>query len=463
MLTLSTLYALIALAIFAGLIAFLIIAHAKFKWKFSVRVVAALGLGALFGTAVNLLFKDSLNSGTGATVLEWVNLIGTGFTYLLKFIIVPLIVVSIVNAIGKTTSSKEGAKKAGRIVAFLLITTAVVAVISIAVLSVFPFTQEGLNSLVDQNTTLAPPNSVAETLLNLIPTSFFGALAGDGILPVVFVAALIGFAFVALKKDETTRPSAEKFEKGWTVAYDFVLKIVDYIIELTPYGILAIIATRIAKGNWQMFAQLGMFIGASFAAMILVFGLHILALFFLGCGPKKYFSASGVTLLNAFTTRSSAATLPLTQNSLRRLGVDEATADLASTLGTCVGQHGCAGVYPTMVAILAGIAQGWNSYSLLFLVPLVIYVVIASIGTAGVGGGAFNVSLLVLTLVGLPIELAVIFMAVDFIVDMGRTALNVSDSILAGVVVHKWSARKQTKVKGARTGADKDLGGIENA
>jgi L-cystine uptake protein TcyP (sodium:dicarboxylate symporter family) len=459
MFTLSTLYALTALAVFAGLVAFLIAARAKLKWKFSVRVVAALVLGSLFGAAVNLIFQDSVKSGAGASVLEWVNLVGAGFTALLRFIIVPLIVVSIVNAIGKTTSSKEGAKKAGQIIAFLLATTAVVAVLSIAVLSLFPFTREGLSSLVDQNTAVAAPSSVAETLLNLIPSSFFGALAGDGILPVVFVAALLGFVSVALKKDESTRPSAERFEKGMTVAYDFVLKIVDYVIELTPYGILAIIATRIAKGNWQMFVQLGLFVGVSFTAMILVFALHLIALFFLGCGPKKYFSTSGVTLLNAFTTRSSAATLPLTRDSLKKLGADEATADLASTLGTCIGQHGCAGVYPTMVAILAGIAQGWNSYSLLFLVPLVIYVVIASIGTAGVGGGAFNVSLLVLTLIGLPIELAVIFMAVDFIVDMGRTALNVSDSLLAGVVVHKWNSRK----KSAGNGAARSIGGAENA
>jgi L-cystine uptake protein TcyP (sodium:dicarboxylate symporter family) len=90
-----------------------------------------------------------------------------------------------------------------------------------------------------------------------------------------------------------------------------------------------------------------------------------------------------------------------------------------------------------MLAILVGLVQGWNVWSIGFLLPLVAYVVIASIGTAGVGGGATNVSLLVLSLLGLPVELVAILISVDFIIDMGRTLVNVSDSILAGLVAEK--------------------------
>ena len=90
-----------------------------------------------------------------------------------------------------------------------------------------------------------------------------------------------------------------------------------------------------------------------------------------------------------------------------------------------------------MLAILVGLVQGWDVWSISFLVPLVLYVLIASIGTAGVGGGATNVSLLVLSLLGLPIELVAILISVDFIIDMGRTLINVSDSILAGYITGK--------------------------
>lgn len=122
---------------------------------------------------------------------------------------------------------------------------------------------------------------------------------------------------------------------------------------------------------------------------------------------------------------------------MRSLGVSDINANLAGTLGTCIGQNGCAGMYPTWLAILAGMRQNWDVWTPQFLIQLVIIVIIASIGTAGVGGGAINVPLLVLSLIGLPIDLVTILISVDFIIDMGRTMINVDDNILAGYVIGK--------------------------
>jgi L-cystine uptake protein TcyP (sodium:dicarboxylate symporter family) len=276
---------------------------------------------------------------------------------------------------------------------------------------------------------------VAKTLLALIPNNLFAAFSGETVLPVVFVAALIGFVYLAVRKESPI--VGKKFDSFIGTVREFVMKAVEFVIELTPFGILAIIAGRIAKGNWQLILQLGLIIVASFAAMVAVFILHLLLLWLMGVNPVRYFKKAGTALLFAFSSRSSAATLPLTIKAQRSLGISEANANLAGSLGTCIGQHGCAGVYPTMLAMLVGLVQGWNVWSLGFLIPLIIYVVIASIGTAGVGGGATQVSLLVLSLIGLPIELVTILISVDFLIDMGRTALNVSDSILAGFYVGK--------------------------
>ena len=143
-------------------------------------------------------------------------------------------------------------------------------------------------------------------------------------------------------------------------------------------------------------------------------------------------------LVFAFTSRSSVATLPLTiQAQTEGLGVDEASANLSSSFGVTIGQNGCAGIYLALVATVVAKALGWDIASVSFLVLLIIYVVITSFGIGGVGGGATNATILLLSLFGLPIDLVAILISVDFIIDMARTALNVDDSIVAGVVTSK--------------------------
>ncbi|MDR3262827.1 MAG: cation:dicarboxylase symporter family transporter [Clostridiales bacterium] len=450
MLTKESLAAIISLVVFAGFIALLAVLQKKTKLGFSARVSIALGLGLIFGISLQLFFGAETTGLAGTVVKKWVSIIGSGFTKALQLVIVPLVTVSIINAITKFTGASDGSRKAGRIIGFLLVTTAVSAIVTIVIVKISGLSADKLISF---NKAGAEPADVAETLLDLVPSNLFAALASSSVLPVVIVAALIGFAYLAVKKEN--RVIGERFESLLETAYEIVMQIVDFVISFTPYGILAIIAVRAASGSWQFILQLGFIIIISFVALGAVFLLHLLIAFLSGVSPAKFIKKSSAALLFAFSSRSSAATLPLTIAAQKNLGVDEANANLAGTLGTCIGQNGCAGVYPTILVILVGLVQGqagmdWNVWSLSFLVPLVIYVVIASIGTAGVGGGATNVSLLVLSLMGLPIELVAILISVDFIIDMGRTLVNVSDSILAGIFVTRFEKKKDKNKVGAK-------------
>ncbi len=430
MFTLTNLWVLLTLLVFALLTGLL--ALSRHKLGFTPRVGLALVLGIAFGIGMQLIFGAETTAGAGAEVKKWINIVGTLFTRSLQFVIVPLVLVSIVNAITKFTNSGEGIKKAGRIIAFLLITTAVSAVFSIIVVRLFNL---NANHLIEYRESTSKPADVAATLLNLVPNNLFAALSATSVLPVVLIAAVVGFAYLAVKREDPL--SGAKFEGFLKTVYTFVMKVVHFVIEFTPYGVFAIITVRAASGSGQFIIQLGLIIVASFVTMLAVFILHLVIAAVGGISPLVYLKKTTPALLFAFSSRSSAATVPLTIEAQRSLGVGEANSNLAAALGTCIGQNGCAGVYPTMVAILVGLVQGWNVWSAGFLIPLVIYVVIASIGTAGVGGGATNVSLLVLSLMGLPVELVAILISVDFIIDMGRTLLNVSDSILAGYVVGK--------------------------
>ncbi|MDR1802902.1 MAG: cation:dicarboxylase symporter family transporter [Treponema sp.] len=430
MFTLTNLWVLLTLLVFASLTGFL--AFLRNKLGFTPRVGLALVLGIAFGIALQLIFGAETTGGAGAEAKKWINILGTLFTRSLQFVIVPLVLVSIVNAVTKFSDSGEGVKKAGRIIAFLLITTAISAVFSIIVVRLFNL---NANHLIEYRESTSRPTDVATTILNLVPNNLFAALSSTSVLPVVLIAAVVGFAYMAIKKDEPV--SGAKFEGFLKTAYAFVMKVVHFVIEFTPYGVLAIITVRAASGSGQFIVQLGLIITASFVTLFAVFILHLVIAAVGGLSPLVYLKKTTPALLFAFSSRSSAATVPLTIEAQRSLGVGEANSDLAAALGTCIGQNGCAGVYPTMVAILVGLVQGWNVWSVGFLIPLVIYVVIASIGTAGVGGGATNVTLLVLSFMGLPVELVAILVSVDFIIDMGRTLVNVSDSILAGYVVGK--------------------------
>ena len=432
MFTLDTLWVILALIVFAGLIVGLVFLKRKTKLGFALRALIALGLGIGYGVVVQAIFGAESASGAGADIKKWIGVVGTGFTRGLQLIIVPLVFVSIVKAFTRFGDSKTGAKKAGKIIAFLLITTAVSAAISIATVGIFNLKID----LTGRDPSSAAPSDVAGTLLNLVPSNFFAALSGGSVLPVVLIAAVVGAIHLAVRRESSG--IAVRVDNFLETVYEYVMKAVEFIIRLTPYGILAIIAVRTASGSAAEILKLGLIIAASFTAMAAVFLLHLVIAWLTGVNPVKYLKKTAPALLFAFSSRSSAATLPLTIDAQRKLGVSEANADLAGSLGTCIGQNGCAGVYPVMVAMLVGFAQGLNVWSISFILPLIIYAVIASIGTAGVGGGATNVSLMVLSMIGLPIELVAILISVDFIIDMGRTALNVNDSILAGYVVGRF-------------------------
>lgn len=430
MFTLTNWSVVLGLAVFVGLMGLLVVLRDKLG--FTARAGFALVIGALFGVVLQLLFGAETATGAGASIKKWINIVGSLFTKSLQLIIVPLVLVSIINAITKLTSFGEGFKKAGRIIAFLLVTTAVSAVFTIIVVRLFNLSAD---HLIEYTASTSQPADVASTIINLIPNNLFAAFSSNSVLPVVFAAVLLGFAYLAVKRENAELGA--RFEAFLETAYALVLKMVHFVIKFTPYGVLAIITGRVASGSGQFIIQLGLVIVASFVTMLLIFILHLVIAAAGGISPLLYLKKTAPPLLFAFSSRSSAATVPLTIQVQRSLGVGEANANLATALGTCIGQNGCAGLTPPMIAILVGLVQGWNVWSPAFLVPLVLYVVIASIGTAGVGGGAINVSLLVLSLMGLPIELVTILISIDFIIDMGRTLINVSDSILSGFVSGK--------------------------
>ena len=173
--------------------------------------------------------------------------------------------------------------------------------------------------------------------------------------------------------------------------------VVTIVLRLTPYGILAIMARTVATSDFGAIYSLGKFVIASYVALGIVFAVHLLIITLSGLNPITYVKKSAETLLFAFTSRSSAGALPLNiKTQTGRLGVSEGIANFSGSFGLSIGQNGCAGVYPAMLAVMIAPTVGINPLDPVFIITVIAVVAISSFGVAGVGGGATFAAIIVL-------------------------------------------------------------------
>lgn len=413
---------------------------AKKHIKFPKRVFLALGLGIVLGLILHLTYGSSSKITTQTT--EWISIVGEGYISLLKMIVIPLVFVSIVVAFTKIDIGEKFAKMGGLIFMFLIGTVAIAAVVGIVYAMLFGLDASSIDLGQAENARSSEITSQAKEMtattlptqiLELLPANpfldFTGARATSTIAVVIF-AAFIGFAFLRVLRKEPEKGHILK--RGIDAIYALVMAIVTFVLRLTPYGILAIMITTIATSDFAAIWTLGKFVIASYAALITMYLIHMIILVLLGINPLQYVKKTAEVILFAFTSRSSAGALPLNiQTQTQRLGVPSAIANFSGSFGLSIGQNGCAGIYPAMLAIMvapvAGVEVDWQ-----FILTLIVVVVLSSFGVAGVGGGATFASILVLSALNLPVGLAGVLISVEPLIDMGRTALNVNDSILAG-------------------------------
>jgi L-cystine uptake protein TcyP (sodium:dicarboxylate symporter family) len=411
------------------------------RWSFNKRVLIALGVGIVLGTIFQLVYTASPDviKNTNA----WINMVGNGYVRLLRMCVIPLIFVSIIGAI--INQKGNLGKATAAILIVLLLTTAISAVVGIGVSKSLGLTAHGLQigeseqqatqRLEDESSGMS---SVQSTLTNIIPSNAFYSMTGQGssaTLSVVVFAALLGLALMGVRKKKPTE--ADFFTNMINSLQAVVLRLVTMILRLTPYGIFALMTATVASTDFASVARLAVFIVASYVAIILMFIIHGVIVAVFGFSPLTFFKKAATTLTFAFTSRTSAGTLPMTISTLNQsMGVSEGVANLAPSLGIAIGQNGCAGIYPAMLAIMVAPTVGVQT-NFLFLLSLVAVVTISSIGIAGVGGGATFAGITVLSIMGLPVGIAGVLIAIEPLIDMGRTALNVSDAMVSALVSDK--------------------------
>ena len=429
--------------IFAGLILILMQTR-KTNWSLAKKVFAGLCLGVGFGLGLHLVYSAQPEVLTES--IQWFNIVGNGYVKLLQMVVMPLVFISILSAVIKLHDASSLGKISIFSIGTLLFTTLIAALVGVFVTNLFGLSAAGLVQGTQETERLAKLNSdyvgkvtdlnVPDFILSFVPTNPFAELTGanpTSIISVVIFATFLGLAGIQLIKENAEK--GQHIVTAIETLQAWVMKLVRLVMLLTPYGVFALITKVVASSKLVDIINLGGFLVASYVGLAIMFMVHAIILALTGVNPIRFFKKVLPVLTFAFTSRSSAASIPLNiEAQTRRLGVPESIASFSASFGTTIGQNGCAGLYPAMLAVMVAPTVGINPLDPVWILTLACIVTLSSIGVAGVGGGATFAALIVLPIMGLPVTLVALLISIEPLIDMGRTALNVDGSMTAGMV-----------------------------
>ena len=437
--------AILNLIFFAALLSFLY-QLTKNDTSLSRRVLTGLVAGTVFGFYLQIVFGYS--GAVTEQTLEWTNVIANSYVNLLRMIIMPLILITMIAAVLKVEEIKSLGKIGGSVVGILVLTTMIAALIGILMAYIF-----GLNAgelargaeelaraeVLETRRGSVADLSMAQLLVSFVPRNIFSDLTdarATSIIAVVLFGLLFGIAALLVSEENNTH--GDRIRAFVHTTQTVVMKLVNIVMNLTPYGVLALMTRVIATSDGSAIVTLITFVVASYIAIAIMFGVHAMIIGLLGANVRSYFQKVWPVLTFAFVTRSSAATIPLTiRAQIEELKVPAPIANISASFGATIGQNGCAGIYPAMLAVMVAPTVGVD-IDLGFIISLVLIVAIGSFGIAGVGGGATNAALVVLPAMGFPVTVVALLISIEPLIDMARTALNVNGAITTGIVTTRF-------------------------
>jgi Na+/H+-dicarboxylate symporter len=426
------------------------------RWpSFGVQVLA----GMLAGVALGLVGRAM--GGEGSWLADALHLIGQSFVQLLKALVPPLVFTAIVGSIAALRQLQNAARLVASTLAWFAITAFIAVTIGILLgIAIEPGRHAGVSAAA-----ASAPSTVGTWLdfvKGLIPANFLGLTASTAqadarlttslsfnVLQIIVAAIAIGAAAVRVGE------AGEAFLEFNASALAIFRRLLRWVIALTPLGTAGLIGDAAIRYGWDALATLGSFAGAVYLGLGIVLLLVYPALLLLhGLSPVRFFASAWPAIQLGFVSRSSVGTLPLTEEVTETaLGVPRAYTAFAVPLGATTKMDGCAAIYPAVAAIFVaqffGIALHASDYALIVLVS-----VVGSAATAGLTGATVMLTLTLSTL-GLPLEGAGLLLAIDPILDMGRTAVNVAGQALVPVIVARRAGLLDLEryAAGAETGA----------
>lgn len=394
-------------------------------------LILGIAAGSLLQAMGSSAFRDDV-------IIATLNFIGSAFFNMVRMIMPPLVLISVITGVASFSDAKTLGRLGSKMIAIYIITTAIAVTLGLTLVTMFnPAVGLDTTGLASQQPTINPPESFAQVLLNIIPINPFAALASANILQILFFATFTGVAIVLV--GEKANPVRTLFETGNEV----VLKMVTMVMTFAPIGIFSLLAVTFSGLGWEAILALGGYLGLVWIALI----LHVIVVygsifqFLFKKNPKTgkklsirtFIKKMSVPIAFSFATSSSAATMPLTLKAADTLGLDRKLTSFSVPVGVTLNMDGTAIKQAVAVVFLAtvyGVPLGITEYVVILLTAS-----LASIGTAGVPGAGMIMLSVVLSSIGMPVEAIAMIFAVDRIVDMPRTTLNVVGDVIYSMLV----------------------------
>ncbi|ASP39045.1 dicarboxylate/amino acid:cation symporter [Bacterioplanes sanyensis] len=404
------------------------------------RIVIAMVLAIVLGS-----LAQWMNTTTLPESIDWflnTLLVGGVFAWMgkvfvagLKLLVVPLVFVSLVCGVGALRDQSSLGRLSLKTIVLYLVTTGIAISIALTMATIIA-PGEGIDLPTDTNFTPPPASSLLDVFVALVPTNGIAAMANASMLQVIVFAILVGTAIG--RAGEPGKRLAAHFE-DWNEA---MMKLVEIIMHFAPYGVFALLFNLFASEGLGTVGQLVLYM----FTVILVLAMHMTIVYPLmlrgltGLSPLRFLSKMRGVQMFAFSTASSGATIPVTLRTVEeRLGVDNRVASFAVPMGATINMDG--------TAIMQGVATVFiaqafaQDLSMVDYLLVVLTAMLASIGTAGVPGVGLVTLAMVLNQVGLPAEGIALIIGVDRLLDMLRTAVNVTgDAAVSTIVAHSEGA-----------------------
>ncbi|MBL1267092.1 MAG: dicarboxylate/amino acid:cation symporter [Halomonas sp.] len=383
------------------------------------RVTVALVLGVVVGLI------------GGETVAAWLAPLGDLLLRLLTFLIVPIVLFTLMVGVNQSREGSAG-RVGGKVFGYYLTSSALAIMVGLAVATLF---SPGSGMTLDESASLSVPENpgVVDTLLNIVPDNIIGAFAELNMLGIIFTALVFGIALLKMRQSERQHAMGERLYGVIEALNEVTLKVMSGVLHYVPIGVFAIVAETVSQQGLETLLSLGDMVVVLYIALATQLLIYCVIMRLFGVKLRTFFREARTPMATAFATQSSSGTLPLTVNAAHRLGIPKSIYGFSLPLGATLNMDGAA----IRIAISAVFAANVIGAPLDFIsmVQIVLIGTLVSVGTAGVPGAGIIMIATVFAQVGLPIETVALLTAIDALVGMGCTALNVTGDLVGTSVI----------------------------
>ncbi len=405
------------------------------KEKKKLGLGAKILIGLVLGIIVGAIFWVAMGAeAAGAFTGKYIKPFGDIFVNLLKFIVVPLVLFSIMDGVVSMGDIGKVGKIGWKTVVYFLVTTAIACVIGLVVATLFKGSFPVLQ-LAEDAAYEAKSSNLMDTIVNIFPNNAIAPMANSSMLQIIVIALFFGCGILVAG-------DKGKLAGDLVVSIDEVTqKVMGFILEVAPYGVFALMVWVVAAQGPKILGSLGLVLLAAYIGyiihVVLVYSMSVKV--FANMSPGTFFKKIFPAAAFAFTSTSSVASLPVTKECCDEMGVHSEISSFVLPLGATINMDGTA-IYQCVAAIFLAKCVGID-LTLVQMITIVVTATLASIGTAGTSGAGMIMLAMVLDAVGVPTTYIGIIYGIDRLFDMGRTALNVVGDASCAVCVNTWEAQ----------------------